>query len=391
MKVMLIGSAGEYGAQLSFYALAEYVSKKIEILVILPEKNRFYEKFKEKGIPCKIVKNGLCWYKDEGKIKIAITFLAKKIINFFAEISIFCLIARHAIDIVHINTIGVTVGAKSALLLKRKLVWHIRESVEENLNRKFYNKERVIRKVGKSDRIITNSQFIYDRYIPFYPDRKKKFAMIYNGVEDNHKKRADSILSREEIKIIIIGRICKEKGQRDLIEALRYMGEYLRRIKVLFVGGCTDREGTNEKKELDERIAQYGLTEQVVFLGYQKDVYEYLKDADICVVSSRYEGFGRVTVEAMMSGALVIGANSGGTPELLLEEYGLLYENGDSKGLAEVIQKAIFCPDKMRKMAQRAQIYAAKTFTVENNAEAVLDIYGSLKRSDRETRDYGNE
>ncbi len=377
MNIMLIGSAGEYGAQLALYSLAKYLKEKdINVLVIVPEKNSILEKYIKAGIPCKVIKNGLCWYAEEKKINHMIKYLGKKIVNCFAEIFTFILIIKYQIDIVHINTIGLSAGARSALLLKRKLIYHIREFVEEDFNRKFYNKKKTLKLVSKSDFIITISKCVYQKYKSLIPDHVDKLLMIYDGVDKSPIARKSEILNEDIITIIFLGRICKEKGQRDLIEAITYMPEACKnKIKATIVGGCTGSEGEMEKAELEKLIIQSGIENIVKFVGYHNNIYELLSSSDISIVASKHEAFGRVTVESMMSGTLVIGTDSGGTPELIGDDRGLLYQYRDSQELAKLIERAIEVPDKMRSMVQKAYTYSIENFTVEKNAEAIIEVY----------------
>ncbi len=94
---------------------------------------------------------------------------------------------------------------------------------------------------------------------------------------------------------------------------------------------------------------------------------------------SQSEAFGRVTVEAMMSGCLVIGANSGGTMELVSDnETGLLYTSGDYSDLAAKIRLALKYPDRMRDIAKQGQSKMLNEMTAQNNAFRINELYREI-------------
>jgi hypothetical protein len=90
------------------------------------------------------------------------------------------------------------------------------------------------------------------------------------------------------------------------------------------------------------------------------------------------EALGRCTIEAMMAGNFVIGANTGGTLEIIGEnnERGLLYQQGDCMDLAETIKKAITMDrTEKNKCMHRAQEYAINTFDTETYEIKIINIY----------------
>lgn len=378
MRVLLIGSAGIYGAQISLLYLAKHLANKgADVMVVIPEHGVMEKSLKKEKIKFRVIRNGLAWTPEYNQLKIYVVRFIKKILNIAAEIRICLIIKKQNIDIVHINSIGVSVGAWSAKLLKRKLVWHIREFVEEDLNRKFYNRCKVIKNVNRADEVIAISQAIYNKYCSDIT--VKQFKIILNGIELKEYYCARNIMmSGRKINIVFIGRICREKGQRDLIEALPFLQEIKERIYVSILG---DGNGFNEEKVfLENAVKKYGWKDRVNFAGYIQDIPNILKNADICIVGSRKEAFGRVTAEAFMSGCAVIGANTGGTLELIgqSQNRGYLYEVGNSKDLADKIMYVIEHKDEVFEIIKNAQDYALKYLRAETNAENIYRCYEEI-------------
>lgn len=376
MKVLLIGSAGKYGAQLSLVYLCKVLIKKgINVEVVLPDKGETDTLFEEAGITCYVIKNGLVWAKAPASVKGRLVHVIKMLVNCGAELKIKRIIRRDNIDIVHINSIGIGVGAKSALKLKKKLVWHIREFVEEDLNRRLYNADRTYKLVSKSDAVIAISEAIYEKYADKISP--KTFKVIYNGVEpDVYASSERSILINDKIRIVVPGRICHEKGQYLVVEALERLNDLKEILSVEF---CGDGNGNDEEyNKLKSCVKSNGWNKNVLFLGYCERMDDIYKKADIVIVPSKQEAFGRVTVEAMMAGCYVIGANSGGTKELLSSNRGMLFEFGNSKKLADGIRWVILNKETARITARDSRKFAIKEFSAEKNALAITDIYNEF-------------
>nr|WP_244390956.1 glycosyltransferase [Pseudoalteromonas sp. KAN5] len=101
----------------------------------------------------------------------------------------------------------------------------------------------------------------------------------------------------------------------------------------------------DEHKKLCSLIEQFQLAEHITFVGYSDCVEEYYKAADIFVLSSAWEGFGNVIVEAMSFGLPVIATNCNYGPSEILESgrYGRLVDVGDYQGFAKAVEDEVGC------------------------------------------------
>jgi glycosyltransferase involved in cell wall biosynthesis len=124
---------------------------------------------------------------------------------------------------------------------------------------------------------------------------------------------------------------------------------------------------------LKSLATERGLTENVEFLGYISNPKEVMAQSDLFLMCSRNEAFGRVTVEAMSVGCPVVGANSGGTKEIISSnDCGRLYEPGNTKQLAdEVISLLSAVSDRVR---------LSKQGVLRSNAFSMDDCIGKIER-----------
>ena len=117
------------------------------------------------------------------------------------------------------------------------------------------------------------------------------------------------------------------------------------------------------------------MGDHVTFMGHVPNGIQVMQSVDIVLMCSRMEAFGRVTVEAMLAGKPVIGARSGGTTELIHENFnGLLYTPGNYLELAEKILYLYRHPHLAKEMGLNGQKWTTAYFTEERYGGEVLAI-----------------
>lgn len=283
------------------------------------------------------------------------------------------IIRQEKIDIVHINTSWTYVGAKAALKEKCKFIWHYRELMEESQKRHIVLGKLGYSLVKKADKVLAVSDYVHSRHAKNLGSR---LVRVYEGLDSTSYYNEKEIFTQDDVNILCLGLIVETKGQWQVIEACKILAENgVSNFKVNIVG----RGAQDYISALQDKVRQYHLEEKIEFCGATSDVGQYYQQADIFVVPSTAEAFGRTTVEAMLEGCLVIGAEAGATPELLgYGECGLIYPYGDTNELAKQLQYAIEHPAQMQNIARKAQQFALDNFTAEENASKVYEQYTLL-------------
>ena len=110
-------------------------------------------------------------------------------------------------------------------------------------------------------------------------------------------------------------------------------------------------------------------------MGFRNDVIDILKKMDVGIITSLSEAFGRVTIEFMLSSMPVIGTNSGGTKEIVIEgETGYLYNVGDVNKLASCMQYYIEHHDYIMKDGLKGRNRAINMFSLDATVNNIYEI-----------------
>ena len=165
-------------------------------------------------------------------------------------------------------------------------------------------------------------------------------SSVYEMHVKNHNNVTLSVNSREPT-IIAVGRLCDQKGFDILIRA----------HQILLKKGCIQRllilgEGP-ARPELEGLIAELRLQETVRLAGFVSNPVEFMRQSTVFVLSSRFEGFGVVLVEAMLAGIPIISTDCPDGPSDVLErgKYGVLVPVEDSNALANAIEAMLRSPE----------------------------------------------
>jgi glycosyltransferase involved in cell wall biosynthesis len=178
--------------------------------------------------------------------------------------------------------------------------------------------------------------------------------------------------------VLSVGRLSREKGFTDLVEAVRLLNPQglARDIRCVIVG-----DGP-EKDEIARRMCNFGIAPAFVLAGQQQNVDGYYSMADIVVIPSRTEGSPNVLLEALAAGKAVVATRVGGIPEMVRsEDTALLVDRSKPHELAEAIRKLIE-DGKLREQISSGAPAIAKKFNPEHYFRSLSDIYARVLASD---------
>lgn len=184
---------------------------------------------------------------------------------------------------------------------------------------------------------------------------------IYLGVDEvavdrdllEQLKKEYSIDS-DDFVVGIVGRIEEAKGQYIVVEALKKLQKF--NIKLLIVGHTMDEVYL---QELKEKVDALGVSKQVVFTGFTKEVNTHMQLFDVAVLATPKETFGLVVIEAMINKVVVIATNKGGPLEIIEDGVdGILFDRSANM-LAQKIEM-LYCDKEYKEHLSEAAYKTAK-------------------------------
>jgi glycosyltransferase involved in cell wall biosynthesis len=243
------------------------------------------------------------------------------------------LLAAVAPDAVVTCTIAHPTPAFAATTLGIPHLWWIQEFGEIDHDLQFvFGERQTLALVGLlSAKVLACSNAVRDRLIGAGLPPATVATWYYGiSVATCHPPRQDD----GRLQLLQLGRISESKGTHVAIAAVRAaigMGSncWLRIV------GAQSRE---ERVHLHVQLERLGLADRVQVLPWSDDLDRAIAEADVILVPSRCEAFGRVTVEALRRGRPVVACRSGGSPELIAHKRnGWLFTPWGAPALAELL------------------------------------------------------
>lgn len=173
----------------------------------------------------------------------------------------------------------------------------------------------------------------------------------------------------------IVGQILAAKGHADLLAAAPKVLAERHDAHFAIVGEASGKEAQSFRTQLFQLVAEAGLTGRVHFLGYRHDIPLVMRSLDVLAVPSWSEPFGRVVVEGLATGCLVVGTDAGGIPEIIRNEVnGLLVPVRDHDSLAQAIIR--LGQDRVLAAQLRHNgIEMARHFDSDRHSRKMQDLY----------------
>jgi len=222
---------------------------------------------------------------------------------------------------------------------------------------------------------------------------EEKIKIIYNGINlsrveilernhklqiANHKQSTNSKTqnTNDLIKIGFVGRLGPQKGLNYLIEAVAILKNKTKGFAVYIIG-----EGP-ERNNLEKLVRDSDVENIICFLGYKERAWEYIREFDLLVLPSLWEGFPNVVMEAMACSVSVIATKVSGVPELIEDgKTGFLVEPKNSKKLADKIEYVLnLSEEEKKKIIENARKALEEKFSIERMVKDYDNFYREVLR-----------
>ena len=294
---------------------------------------------------------------------------------------------RERIDILHVHTpIAALIGRTAAFLARTPLVFYTAHGFYFHdqmapLRRRFHIG---LEKVGAAmcDFIFTCSDEDRQSAIALGIACPGKVKTILNGIDlerfsrerfgpgDRERIRADLGIAPDALVVAISGRLVREKGYFEFLEAAAACRRRFPAARFLALGDALDSDHDSARDAFRERIAALGLGEALVPAGMRTDMPEMLLAADVFTLPSYREGMPYSILEAMAMGLPVVATDIRGCREEVVDgETGFLVPARDSAALGDKIARLLGDGDLRRTLGaagrRRVEALFEESMTVE--------------------------
>ena len=366
------------GAELAMLEVIEgLVARRVECRVVVPTPGELVAELELRSIVCHI---SSCWWWVGGPqprglrgVKYRVRAAASQLHKGWKIAGV---LSSWRPDVVVTNTICVPAGAFAAWKLGAAHVWYIHEfgSLDQGLEFLFGRRLSLWVMNRCSDAVICNSHAVAQHFSDGIPATKQRIIMPYRLKLAAGSSEEVPVAQRHDgsLNCIMVGDVVPRKRQEDGVAAVGLLTRAGLDVRLSIVG---DQPSVEYLNTLNRLIDEYGIRERVVFVDWVRDPTPYMRAADVLLMCSRMEAFGRVTVEAMRLGRAVIGARSGGTTELICDgETGLLFEVANPTDLAQKMRQLYENRDLMTKLGTTARAWTNEMFTEEATTGKVYEV-----------------
>ncbi len=273
-------------------------------------------------------------------------------------INVFKIIKRENINIVHTHH---RMAAFYASILKNVFKFKFINTAHNT----FYDKILFTKLALKNANIVSVGKKVKENLIDVYKLDPNQITVIYNGIEKND----EPIIEIPELKkykddgyflVGNIGRLSEQKGMEYYIKAIPNVIKKFPKIMFYIVGDGEDKE------KLHQLAKELHVENNLTFLGFRSDVSNVIKQLDLVVLSSLWEGLPLTPIEVFSEGKSVIATDVDGTPEIVIDQYnGLLIKPKCSDDICNGIIKLINCDKERKEMEKNSYNTYLKKFSIE--------------------------
>ncbi len=199
------------------------------------------------------------------------------------------------------------------------------------------------------------------------------------SADDLAQLRTELGISSNAPLVVLAGMVMSWKGQHVLLDAVPAVLAAYPEARFVIVGEPPPGGG-GYLKFLKDKTYGLGVQDAVLFSGYRQDIPRLMQAADIVVHASvSPEPFGRVVIEGMVMGSVVIATDIGAPPEIIRSsETGYLVPPDDPRALAERIIEVLSDPDSASAIGRAARADAVHKYAVERHVALIEGVFKSI-------------
>lgn len=281
----------------------------------------------------------------------------------------------HAFDL-HFSTMidaNILSGIATRFLSKKpKIIFRETNSQRARGDLGLFRRSLISLTYPMADRVIALSEGVRDELIEDLNLTAEQTVTIHNPVRLNVPQTAQEAGRPFSGKYIVgAGRLTRQKNFHALVSTLPHLPED---VHVVILGDGEDRES------LLSLASTLGVGSRLHLPGFVSNPSFWFSNSELFVLSSRWEGFGHVIVEAMAAGTPVVSTDCPHGPRDIIDSgvNGTLVPNEDPQALAAAINQLLLSPELRKEFARKGRV-AAERFSSERIAQQYVDLFDQLR------------
>lgn len=239
----------------------------------------------------------------------------------------------------------------------------------------FSYKDKILKKIIRKALLSTDLVILPSEHLKFeFEQSANNFRQLNNPIDIQNIQK----LFKEKISLdpfffkryfIHVGQLVYQKNQSDLLIAFSKICRVYPNVGLVIIG-----EG-NLREQLLEKVKYLGIENNVLFTGWLKNPFPFIRNAEAFVLSSRWEGLPNVLIESMACGCPIISYDVPTGPKSLLEDskWGVLLKENSPDSLTKAMEKMLLDKIHQDKFKDRS-VERVKDFDIKNVTKDFLEI-----------------
>jgi len=225
-----------------------------------------------------------------------------------------------------------------------------------------------------ADSVVAVSKSVEKFTIDNFKVKKEKCELLLNGIDTENwlKVPLNKLFTHDKIQLASVGRLWEQKGHTYLLQALS-------KLNFVFELHLFGDGPLRERLELEAKNLQ--INDNIVWHGVTPNVVDYMRDIDIVIQASLWEGLSLVVMEMMSSGRVVVATPPAGEELMVDQKTGYLVPSKNSVKLAEKLVYIVENREEAKAVALEARKVAKENFDIMKNVQGLENIYDKLAKN----------
>lgn len=249
---------------------------------------------------------------------------------------------------------------------KKKISWHHSDVLVKDYSSRYYKKLK--KALSMMDINIAVSDKVSKAYQIRY--ELKNIQVVPNIMDVDEILKKSNLneylpFDNNQLNFLSVGRLDYSKNYKMLLKVAKRLIDEGYNFKVYIVGDGEERE------QLEKSIIDLNMKDNFILLGRKDNPYPYIKNSDMFLLSSRYEGLPTVIIESLILQVPCISTEVAGIKQILNNDYGIITQNNENDfylGLKDILTN----PEKIKIMKNNLSNYKYDNNKIINKIEKIL-------------------